>query len=413
MSMTGPAVERITPIDVLRGFALLGILVMNIQSFSMPDAAYLNPSAYGDLTGANRLVWIIGHLLTDEKMFGIFSMLFGAGILLMTGRIERRGGRPGAVHYRRMVWLTLFGLLHGHLLWSGDILWFYGLGGMVAYLFRNRSPRALVASAIVFFAIGSAVFVAIGLLVAQLPADAFEAFARENWRPTAAMIADEIATFRSGWLQQMPVRSGEALFMETFIFGVLLGWKTIGNMLLGMALFKWRVVTGEQPRPVYQRMAVTGFLVGLPIVAFGIWRNFAAGWDARYSFFFGSQFNYWGSIIVDMGWMGAVMLACSSTGLAGLKAALAALGRTAFSGYILQTLICSALFYGNGLGLFGAVSRVQQISIVVAIWIVQLVLAPLWIRRFAYGPLEWLWRSLTYWQRMPFLQPARSRGAEL
>ena len=411
--MTGPAVERITPIDVLRGFALLGILVMNIQSFSMPDAAYLNPSAYGDLTGANRLVWIIGHLLTDEKMFGIFSMLFGAGILLMTGRIERRGGRPGAVHYRRMAWLTLFGLLHGHLLWSGDILWFYGLGGMVAYLFRNRSPRALVASAMVFFAIGSAVFVAIGLLVAQLPAAAFEAFAQENWRPTAAMIADEIATFRSGWLQQMPVRSGEALFMETFIFGVLLGWKTIGNMLLGMALFKWRVVTGEQPRPVYQRMAVTGFLVGLPIVAFGIWRNFAAGWDARYSFFFGSQFNYWGSIVVDMGWIGAVMLACSSTGLAGLKAALAALGRTAFSSYILQTLICSALFYGNGLGLFGAVSRVQQISIVVAIWIVQLVLAPLWIRRFAYGPLEWLWRSLTYWQRMPFLQPAGSRAAGL
>jgi uncharacterized protein len=413
MSMTGPAVERITPIDVLRGFALLGILVMNIQSFSMPDAAYLNPSAYGDLTGGNRLVWIIGHLLTDEKMFGIFSMLFGAGILLMTGRIERRGGRPGAVHYRRMAWLTLFGLLHGHLLWSGDILWFYGLGGMVAYLFRNRSPRALVASAIVFFALGSAVYVAIGLLVAQLPADQFAAFEHENWRPTDAMIADEIATFRSGWLHQMPVRSGEALFMETFIFGVLLGWKTIGNMLLGMALFKWRVVTGEQPRPVYQRMAVTGFLVGLPIVAFGIWRNFAAGWDARYSFFFGSQFNYWGSIIVDMGWIGVVMLACSSTGLAGLKAALAALGRTAFSNYILQTLICSALFYGNGLGLFGAVSRVQQISIVVAIWIVQLVLAPLWIRRFAYGPLEWLWRSLTYWQRMPFLQPAGSRAAEV
>jgi uncharacterized protein len=201
--------------------------------------------------------------------------------------------------------------------------------------------------------------------------------------------------------------------METFIFGILLGWKTIGNMLLGMALFKWRVVTGEQPRSVYQRMTVTGFLVGLPIVAFGIWRNFAAGWDARYSFFFGSQFNYWGSIVVDMGWIGAVMLACSSTGLAGLKAALAALGRTAFSSYILQTLICSALFYGNGLGLFGAVSRVQQISIVVAIWIVELVLALLWIRHFAYGPLEWLWRSLTYWQRVPFLRPAGSRAAEV
>src|SRR5438034_3729120 len=149
---------------------------MNIQSFSMPDAAYLNPTAYGDLAGANRWVWILGHLLTDEKMFGLFSMLFGAGILLMTRRLERRGTRPGPLHYRRMGWLMLFGLLHGHLLWSGDILWVYGVCGLVVYLFRNRSPRSLVASALIFFAIGSAIYVAIGLVVRSLPPATLEAF---------------------------------------------------------------------------------------------------------------------------------------------------------------------------------------------------------------------------------------------
>src|SRR5580765_5752116 len=123
--------NRIASIDVLRGFALLGILVMNIQSFAMPDAAYLNPSAYGDLTSVNRWVWILGHLLTDEKMFGILSMLFGAGILLMADRVEHRGREPGRLHYRRMAWLMLFGLLHGHLLWAGDILWFYGVAGLI------------------------------------------------------------------------------------------------------------------------------------------------------------------------------------------------------------------------------------------------------------------------------------------
>jgi len=389
--------HRIASIDVMRGFALLGILVMNIQSFSMPDAAYLNPSAYGDLTGANRWVWIIGHLLTDEKMFGLLSMLFGAGILLM---MEQRG-RPASLHYRRMAWLLLFGLLHGHLLWAGDILWFYGLAGMIVYLFRKRSPSALLANALMFFAVGSALFLALGFIVRSLPADQFEIFAQDNWRPTAEMIRDEIATFRGGWLTQMPVRVSEALFSETFIFLILLGWKTIGNMLLGMALFKWGVVTGERPRMVYVRMAVAGLLVGLAIVAFGVSRNFANAWDVRYWFLVGAQYNYWGAIVVDMGWIGVMVLISTSTRLARLNGALAAVGRTAFSNYILQTLMCTALFYGDGLGLFGAVSRVEQLMIVTAIWILQLVVSPWWLRRFAFGPLEWLWRSLTYGRRIP------------
>jgi uncharacterized protein len=403
--------RRIRSIDILRGFALLGILVMNIQSFSMPDAAYLNPSAYGDLTGANRWVWILGHLLTDEKMYGIFSMLFGAGILLMAGRAENRGEQPGPLHYRRMGWLMLFGLLHGHLLWPGDILWCYGVSGLVVYLFRKQPPRTLLANAVVFFAIGSVVFAAVGLFVGSLPPDQFDAFAQENWRPTPEMIRDEIATMRGGWLQQMPLRINAALEFEILVLLILYGWKTIGNMLLGMALFKWGVVTGDRPRATYVRMTAAGVLVGFPIVAFGIWRNFAAGWDARYSFFFGSQYNYWGAIVVDMGWIGVIMLVCASGRLTRLKAALAALGRTAFSNYILQTLICSALFYGNGFALFGRVSRVQQILIVVAIWIVQLVLSPLWLRRFAFGPLEWLWRSLTYWRRIPFVGPSSPSGS--
>jgi uncharacterized protein len=394
-------VHRIASIDVLRGFALLGILVMNIQSFSMPDAAYLNPAAYGDLTGINRWVWIVSHLLTDQKMMGIFSMLFGAGILLMSSRVEQRGGRPGPIHYRRMAWLALFGLLHGHLLWPGDILWFYGVSGLVVYPFRKRSPKALVASAVIFLAIGSALFMLLGYFIRGLPPGQLEEFAQENWQPTAEMIRDEIATFRGGWLGQMPIRSSAAFFMETFLFLLLLGWKTIGNMLLGMALFKWGVITGELPRSTYRRMAIAGFLIGLPIVTVGVWKNFAADWDVRYSMFFGSQYNYWGAIVVDVGWIGAIMLAATSQKSAWLTTPLAAVGRMAFSNYIMQTLICSAIFYGNGFGLFGGVSRVEQSLVVVAIWAIQLVISPWWLHRFRYGPLEWLWRSLTYWRRMP------------
>jgi uncharacterized protein len=401
--------QRITSLDVLRGFALLGILVMNIQSFSMPEAAYLNPTAYGDLTGANLWVWIVGHLLTDEKMFGLFSILFGAGILLMTSRIEARGERSTRLHYRRMLWLMLFGLLHGHLLWSGDILWMYGVCGLFAFLFRRRSPHVLLISAMIFFAIGSASFLVVGAFIRSVPPEALEVFTHENWKPTPEMIEQEIATFRGGWLQQMPRRIEGALFMETAMLVLMMGWKALGNMLLGMALLKWHVVSGERSLPTYWRMAAAGFLGGLPIVGFGIWKHFAAGWDVRYSFFFGSQFNYWGAILVDVGWIGALMLLCS-WGPSRLTTTLGAVGRMAFSNYILQTVICTLLFYGHGLGLFGDVSRVQQISIVATIWIVQLIVSPIWLRHFAFGPLEWLWRSLTYGKRVPIRVPALARA---
>jgi uncharacterized protein len=392
--------DRVVSLDVLRGFALLGILVMNIQSFSMPEAAYLNPSAYGDLSGANFWVWAAGRLLADEKMYGLFSILFGAGIVLMTSRIEQEGGRSGALHYRRMGWLLLFGLLHAHLLWYGDILYTYALCGMFVYLLRRKTPRALIIWALVFYVLGTAIGLGIGASMASWPAAELEAFTVENWRPSPQMIQEEVTTFRGGWLTQLPARIEQAIAMETIIFLVVGAWKTIGNMLLGMALLKMGVLSGEAARAVYVRMAIAGFALGLPIVAFGIWRNVDNGWPVT-ALFVTTQFNYWGAIIADFGWIGALMLLYLSPGAARIKATLAATGRMAFSNYILQTLICTTLFYGHGFGLFGTVSRVQQITIVVLIWIVQLVISPLWLSRFAYGPLEWVWRSLTYWRRIP------------
>jgi len=396
------APARIAPLDMLRGFALLGILVMNIQSFAMIDAAYDNPTAYGDLTGANWWVWFLGHLFTDQKMYGIFSMLFGAGILLMTSRAEARGSSLG-LHYRRMMWLILFGLLHAHLLWPGDILYTYGVCGLLVYLFRRRSVRTLLVLSFVFLVLGSIVFGSIGWHMRFWSPESVTAFKHDMWLPTQEMIRDELADNRSGWLAQMPRRMAEARDVETIAFAVFLGWKTIGNMLLGMALFKSGALTGKWPRPVYARVAAAGFLVGLPIIAIGVWRNFAAGWDVQYWFFLGSQYNYWGAIAVDFGWIGLLMLAATSGRFEGLKGALGAVGRMAFTNYILQTLLCTTLFYGHGFGLFGRVSRVGQISICAAIWLIEIVLSRLWLRRFAFGPLEWLWRSLTYWRRMPMV----------
>ena len=136
--------ERIASLDVLRGFALLGILLVNVGAFSMPSAAYFNPSAYGSLEGIDGFVWRAVHLLADFKFMAIFSMLFGAGIVLMWQHAEVQSEGSAGIHYRRMFWLIVFGLLHAHLLVYGDILYWYGVTGLFVFLFRKRSPTTLM-----------------------------------------------------------------------------------------------------------------------------------------------------------------------------------------------------------------------------------------------------------------------------
>jgi len=144
--VSGPTIqsERILSLDVLRGFAVLGILIMNIQHFSMVGGAYFNPTAYGDLTGLNYLVWLLSHLLADMKFMSIFSMLFGAGIVLMAERMEAGGGKPARIHYRRTAVLLFFGLAHAWLIWTGDILYSYAMCALLVYLFRNKQPKTLI-----------------------------------------------------------------------------------------------------------------------------------------------------------------------------------------------------------------------------------------------------------------------------
>ena len=215
---------RIDSLDVLRGFALLGILIMNIQLFAMPDAAYFNPTAYGDLDGANFYVWLGSRLLADQKFMTIFSMLFGAGIVLMTTRAEARGGGR-SVHYRRMGWLAIIGLLHAHLLWSGDILFIYGVCGMLVYPLRHHPPGRLIVVGLVTLAVSSVFFIAAGASLAYWPEDALSGFVSTTWQPTPAVIDAALAAYRGSWIEQLPARSSSALGFETF---VMLVWGGAG-----------------------------------------------------------------------------------------------------------------------------------------------------------------------------------------
>ena len=396
--------ERIVSIDVLRGVALLGILLMNIQSFSMPGDAYLNPSAYGDLTGANRWVWIICHLFADQKFISIFSMLFGAGILLIAERVGPE--QATRIHYRRMAVLLVFGLLHAHLLWSGDILFSYAICGMFVYLARRLTPKSLIITGLALHAVSSVFFVGYWLMLRDASPEVIAQVTSDWWLSSPADLARELAANRGGWAAQQTFRGPDATSMETFIFLIDTAWKTSGLMLIGMALYKLGVLSAQRSDAFYRKLMALGFGIGLPVIAYGVWSNFQAGWRLPYSLFLGGQFNYWGSVAVALGWIGLVMIVVRSGRLVSLQRRLAAVGRTAFSNYILQTILGVAIFSGSGLGLFGSVDRVGQLPIVFAIWVVQLVVAPLWIQHFEFGPLEWLWRSLTYGKLQPMRRSA-------
>jgi len=227
------------------------------------------------------------------------------------------------------------------------------------------------------------------------------------WAPTPNMIANEVAAYRGSWRTQMRYRVADALQMETVYFAVFTFWRAAGLMLIGMAFFKFGVFGARLRPPDYWTMLYVGVCVGIPLIAYGTRRDFAAGWSFEYSFFYGMQFNYWASVIVSLGWVGLVMLVCRSEFFIPVTRRLAAVGRMAFTNYILQTAICTTIFYGHGFGLFGRLSRVEQVVIVAAIWIVQLVLSPIWLRHFLFGPLEWAWRSLTYWSCEPLHRSMR------
>lgn len=401
-NMTGPvqAGARLASLDVLRGFALLGILVINIQWFSMPAATGLNPTVWGDLSGVNFLAWLFSHVLFDQKMMTLFSMLFGAGLVLFAERLEARGLQPVRWHLRRQCWLLLFGAAHAYLLWYGDILFLYALCAFAVYPMRRARPRTLVMCGLLLLSIASALNILAGWSLPYWPDEDREAMVLQ-WMPDADTLATEVAAYQGGWLQQMSHRVPEALYMHTeaLLFWGL--WRASGLMLIGMALYKSGVLRGQASRAALQRFLAAGLCLGLPLVSYGVYWNFSNEWQVS-SLFLGNQFNYWGSILVSLAWMSVILWLVQGNLLSAWCQRLAAVGQTAFSNYIMHTLLAGLIFYGHGLGLFGQTERWAQLLIVFGIWALQLYLSPLWLRHYRYGPLEWLWRSLTYWQVQPW-----------
>lgn len=421
--------DRIPSIDVLRGVAVLGILLMNILGFAYPFAASFDPTIAGGHTGINLWVWAVNTTLFEGKMRAIFSMLFGAGMLVLTSRLERRGAGAEAadIYYRRLLWLLLFGLVHAYFVWWGDILFFYGVLGLFLYPLRRLSGRALVTAGAVLLLLGAGrgLLDANGLRTMHAAAQAADAAATAGailteeqkaaqaaWaarlqeaRPAAESLEREAAAYRGTYadgLRQRAAFLASAQPMALYHFFI---FDIGGMMLLGIGLFKLRLFSAELPARAYWSIAVLGLGIGLPVAALAVRSDIASGFDpptmAR-----NVAVAALARAPIAIGHVALVMLLCQAGLFRPITNMLGAVGQMAFSCYIATSVICTTIFYGFGFGLFGRLERYQLYYVVLGVWLVLLVASPLWLQRFRFGPLEWLWRSLTYLERQPMLRSA-------
>jgi len=391
---------RIGSLDVLRGVGVLGMLAVHIQLFAFPSLARWNPTAYGDFRGRNWWVWLATSLLADGKFIAIFAMLLGVSIVMLAGGAGDRAVPAWRAHMRRMAVLLIIGLLHAYLLWYGDMLVSLALSGAVVFFARRLSPGRLLLLGGLAFATASALSFALTWSTAQSDPAALAAW-RAQWTPRPATIALEIAQYRGGWAEQMAHRVPAALETQTGDFVTRLFWQMTGLMLIGMALFKLGVLSAARSRTFYVRMGAFGFGAGTLLIALGLWRSFATRWDLLDFALVSQQLHYWGNLFVALGWTALVMLLCQR---GWPLRSLAAVGRMALTNYLLQSVICTTIFYGHGLGLFGRVDRAGQLAIVIGIWAFQLLASRAWLGYFTVGPVEWLTRWLVFGRRPTFLR---------
>lgn len=398
--------QRIVAIDVLRGVVLLGILVMNVSFMGWPDAWAMEPLTFVDDTPAERGLWLLAEVFANMKMMSIFSLLFGAGIVMVADRAAAAGKSPAALHYKRMAWLLVFGLVHLFLFWHGDILAIYALVGSVVFLLRRVPVRWLVVLGLTSLGVTFVIWLGFAALVAVLehqdPAAAAEIDAYD-----AAGVEETIANYRGGPLSQMRSRVPSGLFMLLFLGPILYYWWPAGMMLLGMAAMKTRLITGELHAKVYARMLAVGLVVGLPLSAALAWIHLHDESEHASVMFLSMAAHFAATLPMVCGWIGGVLLLCKQPWFAKLSHPLACVGRMALTNYLSQTLIVTFIFYGHGLGYFAKLQRPAMFAIVLGVWALQLAWSPLWLARFRFGPMEWLWRSLTYAR----LEPMRRRAA--
>ena len=361
-----PRGERNTALDAVRGVAVLGILIMNAIAFGLPPAAYTNLDAGGSRSFLDWIIGGAGEILADQKFMGLFSMLFGASIVLFAERAAAKGRRSVLLSLWRNGLLLVIGLVHLSF-WDGDVLWVYALCAPVVLALR-RLP------ATVLFSLGGACYVAVAVI---------------------------------SWLVQSSLRNFSSVLIDFWndgeYYGVIEAWfladyfgRALGAMLIGAALYRTGIITGRQPAAFYRRLAVWGLGIGLPLSSAGLALMAATGFDIDWAVA-GTIPNTIATVPLCLGYLSLIVLWDSARD-SHLRQRIRALGRMALTNYLSQTAL--GLIVLGALLDDGELSRTWVAVFVVAVWAVQLWWSKAWLDLFSFGPIEWLWRCVTYrrWQ---------------
>jgi uncharacterized protein len=404
--------QRIEVVDILRGFALLGILLVNMALYSFPLISEFTgtPRGTGMLDGAADFVvtW-----LAAAKFFGLFSFLFGLGMSFQMARFQDRGKDAVKFMVRRLLILAAFGLAHALFIWNGDILFIYGVLALIAVAFRNAKPGTLLIVAGILVAIPVAILV-LGAL-ASLTFSVIGEPPVADTAPNATLLDLErrtLETYRDGTLGQIFIWRAIEWFVLAFILFLVVGFDVEALFLLGLYFGKRGIFQNvEHYLPLFKKGMLFGFGMGLPM-------NFLAAWTSS------DTHSLWASVgpvlllafgpVLTGGYISALVILAQNKIWRDLLSPLAAAGRMALTNYLIQSIVCTLIFYSYGLGLYGHVGAAAGVVLSVAIWLIQLRVSVAWFGRFQFGPMEWLWRTLSYDKaqsmRKPILKTSLTRA---
>ena len=388
-----PSTNRIDSLDLIRGVAILGILIMNITSFSQIGMAYLNPKLGAGIEGINGWIHSFAFLFADMRFMSVFSILFGVGMMLFVQNIEQKELKPIKYHYKRMFLLLGFGLIHAHLIWMGDILVPYAICGCLVFLIRNWSSKALVAMASIFFMIP----IVMNLLTyyALSPRELGEIYGG-IWNPESSEILKETQAYQSSYLGQMEARSQGAYFLETYQFISEGLWRYSAMMITGVLLFRLEWFKAIKGGAYYLRFGLVFLITGLVISASGLYLSYERLWEGAWSMTVGHQFTYIASFFMALSYISILVFWSTVDRGRVIQNLLKKVGRMAFTNYIMSSIVCTFIFYGHGLGYFAQFDRLEQWGVVLLVWLLIVLLSNWVMKRYKQGPIEFIWRKLTY-----------------
>jgi len=421
--------DRIAIIDSMRGFVILGILLVNINWFGMPFQYNMNLNLHNEYSGPNYYVWWIVNGFFEGSQRAIFSMLFGASSILLLSKLEKRSGSlsPADVYYRRLMWLLIFGFVNAFmLLWPGDILYSYALCGFFLFPFRNLKAKHLFICGIVLMLLCGVKSTRHFYLLRDLRTKGEIALQLEK---NKVALTDEQSMDKKNWQDYADINNTETLrkhadkqyvVLHKGYFDILKYYKVINEafetvnfysndfwdiitfFFIGMAFFKWGILSGERSVKFYWAMTLVGYIIGLCLAYLLIQADIKTRFDdSKLANILHVDFYQEKRLFMAMGHLGIIMLLYKYHIVDGLLRVFANVGRMTLTNYLMQSIICSLIFYGYGFKMFGKLQRYQLYYVVICIWVFQVIFSNIWLQYFRFGPFEWLWRTLTYWKKQP------------